>query len=82
MQFQHGYALHQTIGWSDCGCNAGFDGGVVLDPMCGSGTTLVVSYKLGRNFVGIELNPDYVRIAEKRLAPVLSRRLEPSSIQP
>ena len=42
-------------------------GGIVLDPFMGSGTTAVVARKLGRNFIGIELNPDYVKLARKRL---------------
>lgn len=41
--------------------------GIVLDPFMGSGTTGVVARKLDRNFVGIELNPKYIKIAEKRL---------------
>lgn len=44
--------------------------GVVLDLMCGSGTTLVVAKKLGRNYIGIELNGDYIIIAKKRLATI------------
>jgi len=51
----------------DCGCNAGFRPGVVLDPFAGAGTTLLVARKHGRNSIGIELNPEYVKIAEKRL---------------
>ena len=47
--------------------------GVVLDPMCGSGTTLVVAKKLGRNFIGIELNPSYVEMTRKRLEAVPER---------
>jgi len=43
-------------------------GGVVLDPFLGSGTTAVVALQLGRCYVGIELNPMYVRIARRRLA--------------
>jgi DNA modification methylase len=43
-------------------------GGVVLDPFMGSGTTALVARKLGRNFVGIELNRNYVRLARRRLA--------------
>jgi site-specific DNA-methyltransferase (adenine-specific) len=41
--------------------------GIVLDPFMGSGTTAIVSKKLGRNFIGIELNKDYIEIAQKRL---------------
>ena len=43
------------------------EGGVVLDPMCGSGTACLVARNLKRDFVGIELNPSYVEIAKKRL---------------
>lgn len=50
-----------------CNCDAGFKPGIVLDPFIGSGTTGVVAKRLGRNFIGFELNPEYVRIAEKRL---------------
>lgn len=42
-------------------------GGLVLDPFFGSGTTAVVSRNLNRNFVGIELSLNYIKIAEKRL---------------
>jgi DNA modification methylase len=45
------------------------DGGSILDPFCGSGTTGAVAYRLGRKFVGIELNPEYAALAEKRVAP-------------
>ena len=45
--------------------------GIVLDPFIGSGTTAVVARKLNRNYVGIELNPDYVNIAKKRLSKEL-----------
>lgn len=41
--------------------------GVVLDPFMGSGTTALVAKGLGRNYLGIELNPEYVEIANKRL---------------
>ena len=42
-------------------------GGVVLDPFFGAGTTGLVAKKHGRDCIGIELNPEYVAIAEKRL---------------
>lgn len=41
--------------------------GIVLDPFMGSGTTAVVAKRMGRNFIGIELNPQYVKIARTRL---------------
>ncbi|MGC9093955.1 MAG: DNA-methyltransferase, partial [Bacteroidota bacterium] len=44
--------------------------GIVLDPFCGSGTTLIVAKKLGRNWIGIELNSEYIEIAERRLAQI------------
>lgn len=43
------------------------EGGVVLDPFIGSGTTGIVANKLGRHYVGIELNPEYVKMAERRI---------------
>lgn len=43
-------------------------GGVVLDPFAGLGTVGNACLKHGRNFVGIELNPDYVRMAHERVA--------------
>ncbi len=45
------------------------EGGVVLDPFLGSGTTAVVAQRLGRRFVGIEINPAYAEMARQRLGP-------------
>ncbi len=42
------------------------EGGTVLDPFCGSGTTGAVARKNNRNFLGIELNPQYARLADER----------------
>jgi DNA modification methylase len=42
--------------------------GTVFDPFTGSGTTAVVALKNGRNYIGTELNPEYVKIAEDRIA--------------
>lgn len=43
------------------------ENGTLLDPFMGSGTTAMVARKLNRNYVGCELNPKYIKIAEKRL---------------
>ena len=43
-------------------------GGIVLDPFMGSGTTAYVARELGRQFVGIELNESYIKLAYNRLA--------------
>jgi DNA modification methylase len=44
------------------------EGGVVLDPFSGAGTTAMVSRDNGRKAIGIEINPEYCEIAAKRLA--------------
>ena len=43
-------------------------GDIILDPFLGSGTTAVACKELGRHFIGIEINPEYCKIAERRLA--------------
>ena len=43
------------------------EGDLILDPFCGSGTTGYVALKLMRNFIGIELNPEYVKLSKKRI---------------
>ncbi len=43
------------------------ENGIVLDPFFGAGTTGVVAQRLNRNFIGIELNPEYIDIAIKRI---------------
>ena len=43
------------------------ENGVVLDPFMGAGTTALVARECGCNYIGIELNPEYIKIAEKRL---------------
>lgn len=46
-------------------------GDVVLDPFFGSGTTGEVALRLEREYVGFEINPEYVKLSEKRLRPHL-----------
>lgn len=42
-------------------------GGIILDPFMGSGTTCMVAKQNGRGYIGIELNPEYVELAKKRI---------------
>ncbi len=52
------------------------EGGVVLDPFMGSGTTAVAAKNLGRNFVGIDINKEFCQIAKERVADYQPRLLE------
>ena len=63
----------KTIGWKKtCKCKTEkVKPAIVLDPFFGAGTTGLVALRGGRNFIGIELNEDYIKIAEKRLAPFM-----------
>jgi DNA modification methylase len=70
MQSKHMLAIPKsTVGWSQaCDCETSdVVPCTVLDPFTGSGTVAVVSLRLGRSFVGVELNPEYAEIAEKRI---------------
>ena len=53
-----------------CNCKAGFSSGIVLDPFMGSGTTAIVAKKLGRNFIGFDLNKSYIKIANRRISQI------------
>ena len=55
------------------------EGGVVLDPFMGAGTTALVANRLGRHFMGCDLNPEYVEMARQRVlrdAPLFNTRKE------
>ncbi|WP_427112420.1 DNA-methyltransferase [Megasphaera sueciensis] len=52
------------------------EGGIVLDPFFGSGTTGAVAFKHNRYYVGIELNPEYVNMAEHRIDYVAMQKLD------
>lgn len=60
-----------------CDCGAETCGSLVLDPFCGSGTTGAVAVRLGRRFLGIELNPEYVAMSERRIGKA-ERARQPS----
>ncbi|MCK4384714.1 MAG: site-specific DNA-methyltransferase [candidate division Zixibacteria bacterium] len=58
----------RTVGWTDCGCGAGFEPGIVLDPFCGTGVTGVVAKELGRKFIGIDIKLEYCRMSKRKIA--------------
>jgi DNA modification methylase len=64
----------KKIGYSSCSCNAGFSSGIILDPFFGAGTTGLVALKQNKKFIGIELNPEYIEIAKRRLKPYLEQQ--------
>jgi site-specific DNA-methyltransferase (adenine-specific) len=66
-----GKPWHQSRGnihGPSCACRADARPGLVLDPFMGSGTTGVVARRLGRDWLGIELNPSYRELALSRIA--------------
>lgn len=67
------YSTAKVTGLTDCGCNAGFEGGVILDPFCGTGTTITRAIQLGRNGIGIDGKEEYCDIANKRIEQELSQ---------
>ena len=58
--FPEELALDHILSWSS-------EGDIILDPMCGSGTTCKMAKMNGRQFIGIEISPEYCKIAEDRL---------------
>lgn len=59
--FPDDLARDHILSWSN-------EGDIVLDPFSGSGTTAKMAKHNGRRFIGIEINPEYCEIAEKRLS--------------
>lgn len=60
----------ETVGWKptcDCEENDASMKPVVLDPFSGSGTTGMVANQLGRDYIGIDLNPEYLKLAKARI---------------
>ncbi len=57
-----------TTGWTSCDCEeSDYQPGLVLDPFMGIGTTLSVAQELGRDSIGIEISPKYVKMAKKKI---------------
>lgn len=66
-------AEYKSKGYSDCGCNTGFESGIVLDPFMGAGTTALVALKQRKRFIGIEIKQEYIDMAKKRIKKVQQR---------
>jgi DNA modification methylase len=58
--FPYEFARDMITTWTN-------EGDIVLDPFSGSGTTVDAARELGRKYIGIEVNPEYVEISQKRL---------------
>lgn len=56
-----------TVGWSACGCGKPLVPCRVLDPFNGAGTTGVAAVRLGCDYTGCELNPEYAAMSERRI---------------
>ena len=54
-------------GYTDCGCDTGFEPGVTLDLFMGAGTTGVESKKQGKRYLGIEIKKEYINMSDKRI---------------
>lgn len=62
-----------TVGWKPtCTCpnNTGSGKCTILDPFMGAGTVALVALQHNRNYLGIELNPDYIALARKRISTI------------
>ena len=59
--FPEKLAEDHILSWSN-------EGDIILDPMAGSGTTLKMAKKNNRNYIGIEISPEYIDIINKRLS--------------
>lgn len=74
--------VRSAIGFSHCSCNVPYEPGIILDPFLGRGTVAVVAKHLGRDYVGIELNEEYVKMAEANInLPIKVKRKRQSTVQ-
>ncbi|MBA7585725.1 hypothetical protein ES708_27713 [subsurface metagenome] len=60
-------------GYSDCGCGADWESGIVCDPFMGAGTSALVALKQRKRFIGIEIKQEYIDMAKRRIAKVQQR---------
>jgi site-specific DNA-methyltransferase (adenine-specific) len=65
-----------------CACGAPGELGLVLDPFMGLGSTAIAAEQLGREWLGIELNPEFARAAESRIASARARGGPPARASP
>jgi len=75
-------AEYKFKGYSDCGCNAGFESGIVLDPFMGAGTTALVALKQRKRFIGIEIKKVFFkggRLRDEKQNRLVQFDLEPGS---
>ena len=58
--FPYDLAKDHILSWTN-------EGEIVLDPMCGSGTSIVAASDLGRKYIGFDISEEYCELANKRL---------------
>jgi len=61
-------ARDHILSWSN-------EGDIILDPMCGSGTTCKMAKLNNRNYIGIDISEEYIKIAQKRLDNALQLKI-------
>jgi len=66
-------AEYKFRGYSDCGCGAGWESGIVCDPFMGAGTSALVALKQRKRFIGIEIKQEYIDMSYKRISKVQQR---------
>jgi site-specific DNA-methyltransferase (adenine-specific) len=74
MPTSHRRPVEPTGSFPACECRAGWQPGIVLDPFLGSGTVAVAAEAYRRDWIGIELNPAYAKLADERIASARQRR--------
>jgi len=68
------FVQSKTTGWTaSCSCQAGTVPATILDPFCGSGTTMLTALQHGRHSIGIDLSRAYLDLALQCLTPALAQ---------